>query len=131
MPHSARAAASDTDSERVGFSLRQSTDYFAPDDSGGGAVRGQISEGDLQKAVQAGASLERVVVAEVGEEFAAAVLFAGTTEWRLIVLRRYEGRKLWKDFHTLRKLLRGRGFAGAFEVHPGPEAFAPLGIPME
>ena len=65
-----------------------------------------ISQADLQKAVDAGARIRRVVVVELADgKYAAFLRFAGRPGFVRLVLRRYEGVRRWSDLHSLRAAL--------------------------
>ena len=78
-----------------------------------------ISQADLQKAVEAGARIRRVVVVELSDgSYAAFVRFAGRPGFRRLTLRRYEGVKRWKDLHPLRAALSRYRFHGSLWLCP-------------
>jgi hypothetical protein len=91
-----------------------------------------ISQADLQKAVEAGARIRRVVVVELSDgSYAAFLRFAGRPGFRRLTLRRYEGVKLWKDLHPLRAALSRYRFHGCLWLCPhGHPLLTRLGISL-
>lgn len=91
-----------------------------------------ISQADLQKAVEAGARIRRVVVVELPDgRYAAFLRFAGRPGFVRLVLRRYEGAKLWKDLHPLRAALSRCRFRGCLWLCPqGNPVLVQLGISL-
>ena len=89
-----------------------------------------ISQADLQKAVEAGARIRRVVVVELLDgHYAAFLRFAGRPGFMRVTLRRYEGVKLWRDLHPLRTALSRCRFRGCLWLCPQDHpSLAQLGI---